>query len=60
MLVETLTIAAGRFQFVEGEELELPDADAKELIACGAAREIKPVKAEPKKSKAADSNQRGE
>jgi hypothetical protein len=60
MLVETLTIAAGRFQFTAGEELEFSDKEAKELIACGAAREVKPEKVDGRRSKAADSNQRGE
>lgn len=56
MLIETLTIAAGRLQFTVGEELDLPEKDARELIECGAAREVNPPKLPPKKSagKAAD------
>lgn len=37
MKVLTLTRAAGRFTFGPDEELDLPDDQAQELIACGAA-----------------------
>lgn len=41
MLIETLTNAAGRFNFRPGEQLELPTKEANELIEAGAAKEVK-------------------
>lgn len=40
MLVHTLKIAAGRFNFLDDQRIELPDVDARELIACGAVRPV--------------------
>lgn len=36
MLVETLKIAAGRYNFTPGQQIDLPTKEAQELIAEGA------------------------
>lgn len=52
MLIETLTVAAGRLTFTPGQELDLPEKEAKELIAAGAARAVVIEKEKPKGKKA--------
>lgn len=41
MLLEALTIAAGRLNFTPGQQFDMPTAEARDLIAIGAAREVK-------------------
>tara|TARA_R100000664_G_C2759128_1_gene148594 strand:+ start:3996 stop:4175 length:180 start_codon:yes stop_codon:yes gene_type:complete len=38
-------LSDGRHKFKEGDEAELPKVDARRLIALGAAKELKEVKA---------------
>jgi hypothetical protein len=56
MLIRTLTRACGRFCFDAGDQIDLPDADALELIAAGAATQLDKPEADasvetPKSSK---------
>lgn len=48
MLVRTLTRCAGRFSFVPGEEIDIPEKDAEELAAAGAVQLIDPAEGEKK------------
>lgn len=40
MLIQTLTRACGRLNFEPGDKIELPDSDAMDLIAAGAAMQV--------------------
>ena len=45
MLIRTLTRAAGRLSFMPGDELELPDAEAMDLVNAGCAIVVRQVSA---------------
>ena len=47
MLIRTLTRACGRLNFEPGDEIELPDAEAKDLIDAGAAMQLASQDSDP-------------
>jgi hypothetical protein len=60
MKVLTLKRAAGYITFEPGEELDLPDDQAQELIACGAVVSIEKPPAKPVTKPKKSSNNQGE
>lgn len=49
MLVRTLTTSAGRHNFAPGMEIDLPDADVKELVEANAVKVVAAAVPEPEK-----------